>query len=105
MLTRTGQVQPNPYAWNPSQTPDASYAAIFSATIFHTGPGCQMKTGFWYRFCQHCTRKARKSLDHALKNAGGPMIERMVGTRMLDIKKSGIAGTANDDDFAKRRRL
>ena len=44
-------------------------------------------------------------MDHALKNAGGPMIERMVGTRLLDIKKSGIAGTANDEDFVKRRRL
>ena len=43
-------------------------------------------------------------MDHALKNAGGPMIQRMVGTRLLDIKKSGIAGAANDD-FAKRRRL
>ena len=61
-------------------------------------------TGYWYKFCPNCTCKAEKSLDHALKNAGGPMIERMVGTRLLDIKKSGIAGAANDD-FAKRRRL
>ena len=44
-------------------------------------------------------------MDHALKNAGGPMIERMVGTRLLDIKRSGIEGAANDDDFVKRRRL
>ena len=46
------------------------------------------------------------SLDHALKLSGGPMIDRMVGTRLLDIKKSGISGSATVNyDFVKRRRL
>ena len=44
-------------------------------------------------------------MTHALKHAGRPMMERMVATRLLDIKRSGIEGAPNDDDFVKRRRL
>ena len=62
------------------------------------------ETGYSYKFCPDCVRKAEETLGHAHKKADGPMSKRMVGIRLLDIKKSGIAGTA-PDAFAKRRKL